>query len=801
MPSSLIDAPEKSPITTPPYARRLAWRRSIALALRILFLALFLALAVGGWYLARKGFGRQWRYKLVEELHKRGVEASIRRLTLDPFRGLVAHDVRIFDYKKRENTIALISKVSLDINYGALLHRQPFLNAIDIRDAQLIFPIRPADPNTPRMQLTKFHAHVYFPPEQIYVSQAEGVFCGLRVSATGQLIKRENYVPSPEISEEQWQQRLKFLERVVTELNKFTFAAEPPKLQIKFSGDLSQLENARMEATLHGDRIGRGPYQIKNLFVSGDWAGQKLSITQCEWHDEMGGFAGRANWHRQTGLAEFQARSTLNLKSFLDAFGFEHLFADLAFHAPPLIQFSGTFPFGEAEAKKKVIGRIALGDFTYKTVPFSGLTADFSWSAERAMVRDIHLRQSSGALRADLLNAPNDFRANLESTINPAALHPLVPANLRRFLSEWEWLRPPTIRLAIRGPADRPETWTGTGTVATQRTRFRGVWMNGASADLHFGNGAMTCSNLRVTRDEGVGTGSFTYDFANHEVRVANLKTSLRPAEVIYWIDPKLAKPVAPYKFRQAPNLTTNGVVQFRGGKNTRLEIAVDASKGMDYVFLGKTLPFDRVSARLLFTDDRLQLNDVKSTLFSGVVRGDADISLARNDPRYRANLTVETIDFPLLTDLYFKYRTAQGRMSGTYNFSGSGDKARTMQGKGKVQVTNGDVFAIPVFGPLSQLIAHILPGAGYSVAHNASASFIIKDGVAHTDDFHVAGKLFEMLGHGDIRFLEDNLDFDVRINAKGAGVVLMPMYKLFEYHGEGTLSKPVWRPKRLPSF
>jgi hypothetical protein len=53
----------------------------------------------GGYYLARRGFGREWRYRVVEELHKRGVEADIGRLTLDPFRGLVARNVRIFDYK------------------------------------------------------------------------------------------------------------------------------------------------------------------------------------------------------------------------------------------------------------------------------------------------------------------------------------------------------------------------------------------------------------------------------------------------------------------------------------------------------------------------------------------------------------------------------------------------------------------------------------------------------------------------------------------------------------------------------
>ena len=57
----------------------------------------------------------------------------------------------------------------------------------------------------------------------------------------------------------------------------------------------------------------------------------------------------------------------------------------------------------------------------------------------------------------------------------------------------------------------------------------------------------------------------------------------------------------------------------------------------MDYVFLGKTLPFDRVSGRLLFTDNRLQLSDIAGKLFNGDVRGGADISLAKSDQQLSA--------------------------------------------------------------------------------------------------------------------------------------------------------------------
>src|SRR5882724_2891858 len=307
-------------------------------------LVMLVAIAVsfsGGWYLAKRGFGRQWRYRVVEELHKRGVEASIGRLTLDPFRGLIAQNVRIFDYKNREKTLALISEVSLDINYAALIHHEPFLNALDVRDAQITLPLRAANGKTDNAQLNNFRAHVYFPPEQIYVSQAEGIFCGIRISATGQLIKRRDYKPSPPIPEDEWRKRLSIAQRVVNELQKFSFPAAPPSLQVKFAGDIADIENARVEATLRGDRLQRGNYEIRNLSALAEWNHQHLDVTHCEWGDGMGGFAGRAEWDRQSNSANFQVRSSLDLKAFLDALNLGGPLADLTFNSPPLVEISG----------------------------------------------------------------------------------------------------------------------------------------------------------------------------------------------------------------------------------------------------------------------------------------------------------------------------------------------------------------------------------------------------------------------------------------------------------------------------
>src|SRR5438876_1399295 len=368
--------------------RKQAWGRRIALSvLRLAILAVIFGIIGGGYYLAKRGFGREWRARVVEELHKRGVEAYIGRLTLDPFRGLVAKNVRIFDYKNRENTLALISEVSLDINYAALIHHEPFLNALDVRDAQIALPIKTGEGKADKAQLTDFRAHVYFPPEQIYVSQAEGVLCGIRISATGQLLKRENYQPSPPISPEEWQKRLSIAQRVLNELQKFSFPALPPSLQLKFSGDLAEMEKARVEATLRGDRLQRGSYEMRDLSAAAEWKDGRLSVTQCEWSDQKGSFAGRADWNRETNTAKFQMRSTLDFKALLDAFGLAKPLAGTTFQSPLLVEIAGSLNFGAERFRPDIIGHTAFGEFAYRNARFSGLTADFSWPGGRAFVR------------------------------------------------------------------------------------------------------------------------------------------------------------------------------------------------------------------------------------------------------------------------------------------------------------------------------------------------------------------------------------------------------------------------------
>src|ERR1700751_1188119 len=103
----LLEEPQR---TREPRDRQSTFARRLAISILRLAIVLVTAAAIGGgWYLARKGFGGRTRARIVEELHRRGVEASIGHLTLNPFRGVVARNVRIFSYQDRTHSLAFIS--------------------------------------------------------------------------------------------------------------------------------------------------------------------------------------------------------------------------------------------------------------------------------------------------------------------------------------------------------------------------------------------------------------------------------------------------------------------------------------------------------------------------------------------------------------------------------------------------------------------------------------------------------------------------------------------------------------------
>lgn len=776
--------------------------RRVALRILQLFCILLAGFLVwGGWYLYTKGFTRKWRGFVSEEFHKRGLEISLRRLTLDPLHGLVAKDVKVYDSAERRGVLAVISQITLDINYANLVQGTAFLNEVDLRDAKLVLPIDPARPRGPKIEVENLNARLQLPPNHMELVFAEADIAGVHFSASGRVSNRPAAEPkgdkksdAPAVGEQKW------VAPLLEHLRSLEFRNGPPRVDLRFEGELKDLAGFSAEATVTVPSVARDGRRLEQIFAFLRYREGVATLTRLTISDEKGNLEARGTYQTKTGDADFQLRSTLDLQALAHLALSSRALDEAVFYAPPFLELSGQANL--KNSKRQVVGEVALGKFGVKSVLFDGFSAKASWDGTRWAVRDARLVHRSGELSLNAVQVPGQFRAHLLSSIDPKVFIPFTSGKTAEMIGELDFPDAPRLELRVSGPSLKPELCEMEGSVQLGRSRFRGVGLERASSRITFKDRAVTYRDFKVERQEGSGTGTFAYDFGRREVRLEKIRAGVIPVDVMTWIDPRLAKDVAPYIFKNPPDCSVNGVVKLDGLPGTNLEVLVNAPRGMDYVFLKRTLSFPKISGRLLFTDGRLRIDDLVGTLYGGKVRGKLDISLKREAPWHTARIEAERVDFPSVTKLYFGYDTSKGLLSGVYEFSGKGGDARTMKGGGYLEVTNGNVFAIPILGPFSGIVNGIVPGAGYNLARKASATFTIDQGVIQNQDFLVEGQGFSMIGYGKLFFLDDKIDFNIRINAQGApGVLLFPVSKLFEYVSDGSLSKPAWRPKRIPGF
>ena len=804
--------------------------------LQILFILLLLTAGIGGRYLYNRGLTKSWREWVVQEVRKHGVEVSFARLTVRPFRGLVAKDVKIYDSPARNRVIAHMNEMVIEANYANIAKRKPFLDALTLVDTSVRIPLDAQSPFGPSLRVEKLNARVLFPADQVQVTRLDANIFGINIQASGNLLVPPGY----SLAKGSEGSSFDFGERVIAEMNALQFDAQSPRLAVRFSGDLAHPEQIVVEADLSAATIRRGRYALTSLALSAVWRNKVLLLQRLNATDAKGRLQASGSYDPASRVAELRFRSNLDLPAALRTAQIA-LLDDFTFPYPPRFDFTARVEIGnghKAPPKIQVLGHAGVGSFFLGGVPFESLSADVSWDGHRWAVRNFALRQESGdEMTGDAqqdydASGVGDFRMGLKSSISPQAFASLLPADLRPKLALAKFHDTPRLTLSARGPAPGPDTLSVAGDLKLGRSAFRGIEVNDAdvsfrynarvaSGELKFGrtlyrgvearNGetsfrfdgrVLALDQFEVNRSEGSGKGSLSLDLKTGFFHLSGVRTSVFPAEVALWIDPELVQDIKPYRFgKKPPSLKIDGTIDPRkNGTQTKLTVIADAPGGMDYTFVKKDLHFSSIKGNLFFTDERLKLSDVRGELFGGAVNAEGDISILKAKPEHIATIKLAGVDFSKLSKLYFGIDDSHGRLDGECTFTGKGDEARTLRGDGEISITEGNVFAIPFLGPFSEILSKMVPGMGYSRARKATATFSMADGIITNKDLQIVGNGFSMFGAGRIWMVEDRIDYDVRINARGLpGVVLFPVSKLLEYRAESRFSKPDWRLRVVP--
>lgn len=295
---------------------------------------------------------------------------------------------------------------------------------------------------------------------------------------------------------------------------------------------------------------------------------------------------------------------------------------------------------------------------------------------------------------------------------------------------------------------------------------------------------------------------SIRHDKKTKLTHISNLRGTAWPGPVLRLIVPDAADHVdESYGFRSPPSFTTSGVADHRRpGTRTDLRSRIEARGTTECEFLDRTLQLAAVSATVRTRHQRHDVANLEFRTFRGSGAGEVTV---QTRPGHAATISggIKWNDLSLadIGQTYNFEKAAKGSITGRIDFTTSAGNVRSLNGRGVMGLRDGQLFHVPIFGPLSLPIGGIL-GKKFSheQARDASATFVLKDGVAYTNDFLTSTPSTVFAGEGNINLATNHIDMIMRMNARGLlGLVtlpLLPLNGLFQFRGQGPLKKPVWR-------
>jgi AsmA protein len=180
----------------------------------------------------------------------------------------------------------------------------------------------------------------------------------------------------------------------------------------------------------------------------------------------------------------------------------------------------------------------------------------------------------------------------------------------------------------------------------------------------------------------------------------------------------------------------------------------------------------------------RLDVDPLTANLYQGSVKGGASIDANANRIATRQNLAAVAIG-PLLRDLMGR-ELLDGRGSVALDLSASGNllsaMKKTLNGRARLELRDGAIHGIDLAQTVRK--AKALLGAGKGEAEQGaatnektefsemSASFDVKNGIAHNSDLIAKSPFLRLTGEGDVNIPESSLNYltKVTIVASSAG-------------------------------
>lgn len=748
------------------------------------------------------GFGPGITSQVAQSLSIGMIDVKIGRLTFSPISGFIAEDTKVLVPTPSGQTIhATLARIEIAPNLQALLRGKFMADSLRVENGSVALPFAHDGRVPDSLQLEVKVADIMQTESELRIQKAMLSIEGIRLELKA-VFQNPSALKFPTPTQQADPvARAQTIRAVLELLDEITFHEGRPVITLEADGDLADLNTLSLaHIRMHVGALAYREVKLDKISLDARYHQRTVFVQNAELKGPDTSLELTGQWHTDASAGEFDLNGNLDPSPILASLGKSEISDEIRFlgsaEVSSFLRVRSTVDGPDIRAT----GRLVAGAFQLKKIGADGFSADFAWNNGSFYSTDATLELQSGTVTADVMSVPGDFRLRLRSNAIPTELLPIMGKYERAVVEVMEFKDAPELEITVTGNRPHMDALSGRGKIRLGRTAMRGAWIESATADILLADRAAQYENIFLKMGGQQATGSFTYDFGRREVRLGNVKSRVMPAEILKWVDPRIAATVAVYQFVKPPYVEADGLVHMENPDQNDLRVEVDARDGLDYELIGKSLRFGKTRAKVHLSGQKVIADVPESELYGGKVRVKAEISTNPQSPTFSADLDINRVDFASVTKKYFGYEKSRGVMSGTYRFNAKLQDDASMVGRGSIRVEDGHVLAIPVFGPLSEIISTIIPGAGHESARLATADFEIAARKISSSNLEIEGNGFSLFGEGDVRYPSGAMDMSVRINARGIpGIVLFPVSKLLEYVSTGTVSDPQWRPKIVP--
>jgi hypothetical protein len=578
--------------------------------------------------------------------------------------------------------------------------------------------------------------------------------------------------------------------------------------QLEWSASATGLESEKLNA--------------ESVACAGLWRAPELTITNLSARLGGGWLEAGMKLNVATRQLTFTNNSSFDLHA-VDALltgKTDERLAEFSWTQPPVIQVAGSLvlpawtnshPDWEETVRPTVhlTGALAFTNGTVLGAHLDSARTHFSYLDLVWQLPDLAVAQAK--TRLDISGFEDDatkkYRWRIRGVVDPEVARPfLTTSNALRGFEIVKISRPLVLDVGVSGRLYDYDDIAVDGLVAATNLSVRGEQFGDVTTELSYTNRVLAFVHpLMHSGEQMARADSVTLDFNAGRIYFTNILSVADPEPVARAIGPKTGKLVEPYHFLSTPTARVNGQIplgDLHGGPEMAdVDMRFDVLKGGPFEWL--RLRTTNIVGTLHWRGQTLLLTNVAAAFYGGSGAGfaDFDFRVPHEGADYHYAVSVTNVNLHLLAvDLAGPTNHLEGNFSGIIVVTNaSTEDWRTLSGLGRVNLHDGLLWDIPIFGILSPVLNTFSPGLGNSRATDASARFVITNGVIYSDSLEINSLMARLEYVGGLNLKTVTVDAHVTaqllrntwVVGPLVSTVLWPVSKLFEYHVTGPLTDP----------